>query len=389
MKKNYKNIFLIIIFFLFNSVSFSDEDKKIRENISIDLCNKIYAKLNFGNENYNEKINVYHKLKIDSIFIDEINDTFNILADRHFTYKDYSVLNLFEEFTEYKIIEQNLGKEEDIYCKYDLDKALTDRKIKDFQFFFDNLNETESYASNWIKIYTSGWVYYSYYDELYKFSNNELNFKKFPFDQHELKIVQYSDVPNYIEFKISNSAKERLILNNKNKDFGISSPGWKINFLNYDTEYKRTFWKEDGKDLNSRITTIINIERNSFSYLIKFGLPIVFIVFIALSVFWIDIKNIRTRVELSIISLLSLIAFNFVMSDKLPDYNYLTVYDSLTLISYLFVGLSGLLTIYVNYSYVEKKDRKTSFIVDQRCRKFSFPVYLLINLILILIFFTD
>ena len=101
-----------------------------------------------------------------------------------------------------------------------------------------------------------------------------------------------------------------------------------------------------------------------------------FIVFIALSVFWIDIKNIRTRVELSIISLLSLIAFNFVMSDKLPDYNYLTVYDSLTLISYLFVGLSGLLTIYVNYSYVEKRDKKTSLIVDQRCRKFSFPVYI-------------
>ncbi len=87
-----------------------------------------------------------------------------------------------------------------------------------------------------------------------------------------------------------------------------------------------------------------------------------------------------TRAELSIIALLSLIAFNFVISDKLPDLEYLTLLDSLVLTSYLFAGAATILSILVN-QYVRKKENKNVTMIDHQARLWGPVVYILTNII--------
>ena len=111
---------------------------------------------------------------------------------------------------------------------------------------------------------------------------------------------------------------------------------WKIKEVNQYDYFTPEDWDDPEMEYSRGSSQVfIDIERNSFSYILKFAFPIVFIVLISWGVFWIDPRDIKTRAELSIISLLSLIAFNFVISDKLPDLNYLTLLDSLVLTSYL------------------------------------------------------
>ncbi len=371
---------LVLGLLFFSTLTFADEDTILRENIPIGVCDKIYATLDFDKKPYSKKIDLYTKFVISNLTVNEKNNTFNVLLDRHFSYKEPLVLDTLKNFDEYEIIKYNLEIENDIYCKYDLDTAIKDRKFRDLQFYYDDMNKVESNIKNWIKVYTSGWIVYSYYDETYTFTNDNFNFRKFPFDRQNLAIVQFSDVANFVNFSLSDSLKNKISKQNSNKNFEIVTSGWKIKSFDIKTIYSSSFWKDEDRDNYSSHQIFINIERNSFSYLIKYGFPTVFIVFIAWCVFWIDPRDIKTRAELSIICLLSLIAFNFVITDKLPDLNYLTLFDSLMLVSYLYAGAATVLSVLGNV-YIRSKRKKFSSLIDTKARKWGVPSFIIINLL--------
>ena len=87
---------------------------------------------------------------------------------------------------------------------------------------------------------------------------------------------------------------------------------------------------------------------------------------ISYSGFWIEEKDLKTRVELSIVCLLSLIAFNFVISDKLPDLPYMTFLDTFVLISYFFAGLTTVISIIIyRVPHIPRPDRRNISLNDE------------------------
>ena len=188
-----------------------------------------------------------------------------------------------------------------------------------------------------------------------------------------------------VEFFISKSLNNEILRMNSEKDFNIIVPGWEIQSLKLKTIFSTEFWKTDDSDSVGSVQAFINVKRNSFSYIVKYGFPTIFIVLIAWGVFWISPQDIKTRAELSIISLLSLIAFNFVINDKLPDLNYLTLIDSLVLTSYLFAGTATILSIVGNVYSRKTKNNKFSIALDKKARIWGPVSYIIFNIVFAII----
>ena len=70
-------------------------------------------------------------------------------------------------------------------------------------------------------------------------------------------------------------------------------------------------------------------------------LPIIFLLVVSWSTFWINPKELESRVTVSIVCLLSLIAYNFVIDNDLPKLGYLTFMDKFVLTTYIFAGHSN------------------------------------------------
>ena len=65
------------------------------------------------------------------------------------------------------------------------------------------------------------------------------------------------------------------------------------------------------------------------------------------SVSWINPKELESRLTITVVCLLSLIAYNFVIDSELPKLNYLTVLDMIILTSYIFATIPNFLSIAV------------------------------------------
>jgi len=380
MHKNRSLKFLLIIFFLLLKLSpaLSSESKVLPNS----LCTKIYDKLYLGKKDLNEKIKIFVNYNIESIKINELDNTFEIFLDKHYGYVDENLLDMLKiNFSEEPLIKDSIGKTSGTYCMFDYDKGISEKKFIDFKRYYSDTIFTKKRADSYIRVYPSGGIRYYISDEYNKILEYKFNFQQFPFDKHTIVLSEFTNIKNLIEFIRSESTGEKFKKMNETKDYNVIIPGWSITELNQYDYFTPEDWDDPEMEYSvGSVQVFIDIERNSFSYVLKFAFPIIFIVLISWGVFWIDPKDIKTRAELSIIALLSLIAFNFVISDKLPDLEYLTLLDSLVLTSYLFAGGATILSILVN-QYVRKKKNKIVTIIDHQARLWGPVVYILTNIV--------
>ena len=174
----------------------------------------------------------------------------------------------------------------------------------------------------------------------YRFKN-EFKLHSFPFDRQEMKIHIYQSSYELGSFEASRSSYIDRELGAFTKKNNI--PGW--NIVDYKASYK-TFkppnydWYTDGVELS------ITFERKSVYYIFKVIFPILLILLICWSAIWIDPKEIESRLTITIVCLLSLIAYNFVIDSDMPKLEYLTIMDYIILISYVYAAIPNFLSIY-------------------------------------------
>ena len=131
------------------------------------------------------------------------------------------------------------------------------------------------------------------------------------------------------------------------------------------------------------MTTSIFVEREIGYYIFKVIFPIILILMVCWSVSWINPKELESRLTITIVCLLSLIAYNFVIDSELPKLNYLTVLDWIILISYIYATIPNFLSVYSHRLLMNKQlDYK---LVEDKGRKFGFLSYLFLVFIIIFI----
>jgi hypothetical protein len=103
---------------------------------------------------------------------------------------------------------------------------------------------------------------------------------------------------------------------------------------------------EEPNSVYSNLSYCIFVSRDPSPYTIKFMLPLIIILCLAYLVFYIPADALDLACGLTVTSLLAGIAFQWTISDDLPDVGYLTCVDKIFYLSYILIMLAMVQTVW-------------------------------------------
>lgn len=213
--------------------------------------------------------------------------------------------------------------------------------------------------------------------------SNIYDLKNFPFDSQRLtfQVVPKDDwtlMEGTIRINLGVLADDALdtsIIQAMNNEWGFTDYNYmpQMSYFNWQKGFvpHYEFWFE--------------LSRNYEYYIYKLMLPIFLLLALTWSIFWIDPKNIETRVTISIVTFLALIAYNFVIDNDLAKLSYLTFLDGVILVSYLFAALPTFMAIYCNKLFLTGKQKWGKEI--NSISKVGFPAAYIISIVFVMIAF--
>lgn len=314
------------------------------EIIKIDLENKEYSYFltepRFQIESINEidtirgNFEVYYSFSYDQLLpeIGKLISKYKIFENSQCPLQAEDIEELSIGQTAFKFLNRSKFSEDEI--------------IKEYSIYLEKSEKSKS------KVKVQDAVVYSFEEGVAKF-RNDFNFKKFPFDKQRLKISlmeMYGLRPapeSSLQF-LNNSIMYESLKNYTEKNI---LKEWKI--TGFDIKQK-TANLVDYDLPSAQFDIFIYIERNFLYYLIKIILPIFLILSLAWYVFWINPKELESRITTSIVCFLALVAYNFVIDNEIPKLGYLTYMDWIIMISYIFCALPTAISISM-YRYLGSK----------------------------------
>lgn len=161
--------------------------------------------------------------------------------------------------------------------------------------------------------------------------SQKLHLTEFPFDDHRFEALLVAVVADTtredIKLVQSETFPSGLVP-------GFSLPDWDITgWEAVSTEYN-PLGRSSG---TPGFAFSFQAERYVGYYMIKLMLPLLLIVLMSWIVFWIDPKEMGTQISVSVTSMLTLIAYRFMVGSSLPTISYLTRMDLFILCSTLLV----------------------------------------------------
>ena len=104
------------------------------------------------------------------------------------------------------------------------------------------------------------------------------------------------------------------------------------------------------------------------------------------SAVWINPRELESRLTVTIVCLLSLIAYNFVIDKDLPKLEYFTIMDYLILVSYIYAAIPTFVSVFI-FQAIKTKNlnfSKKIILADNRIKKYGLLSYFLIMISIIL-----
>ena len=211
----------------------------------------------------------------------------------------------------------------------------------------------------------------------YRIRNN-FNLKTFPFDKQKLIIYLKNDINDINDYRalVSDHTMRRAV---EFKDTN-SIQGW--NVIKVTTQYQISR-DENTRSYNDGIKLEIEIERKSRYYIYKIILPILLILSVCWSAVWINPREIESRLTITIVCLLSLIAYNFVIDSDMPKLEYLTIMDYIILVSYVYATIPNFLSI-IAFQLIGKRKKLTNNL-EIFGKKYGLISYLFLVIFIILL----
>lgn len=207
---------------------------------------------------------------------------------------------------------------------------------------------------------------------------NKFNLTSFPFDKQKI-VISMVDGDDFDKvFLAALNTNYRMVEHNKKN---LKIPGWNVIDVKFNVSNNFDF---EGIVFN-QASIILDIERQSFYYIFKIILPIILILLICWSSVWLNPKEVESKLTITIVCLLSLIAYNFVIDNELPKLEYLTIMDWIILASYLFAAAPNMLAI-ISFQVSQKnKNKKLSKKIDFFSKRFGITSYVVLILFIIII----
>ena len=363
-----KILFFLVIFFstfIFSKsfaieVSLLEAEKRLifQQLFSKQTCAKIYQKLKYGLKKKLDddvRMELYHNLK--RINIDEEKALLTLAFDQRTAfYKEKSLeLIIFNVLADQDFSDElaNINKtiansksKKIVVCEYDLNNSIADASFFDFNLKYDNALNVESNVDPKVLIYYDGTIEYVYYDEKVTYAIPSLNYRKYPFDSHDLRFQITSNIYNKLYFERSDKF-EILLSEKKDKDFSsISFPGWTIKkYISYPNSKPLEDVYSDYSEHS--MVSELSFVRNFNSYIFKLIVPIIGITFLVYACVFMRIVD--GRITLLGTLLFTFVAFEFVTLGQTPELQYITLLDWLIFLGYAFTVIAMIFSIIESY----------------------------------------
>ena len=143
------------------------------------------------------------------------------------------------------------------------------------------------------------------------------------------------------------------------------------------------------RGISSTFTAIMEVQRKPFFIIRLVVIPLVLIVALSWSVFWMESSSLGDRINISFVGILTAVAYQIVVSDVLPHISYVTLMNGFLNLSLLLMCATVVENLLVG-AYDKQGKSDVGDLIDYRCR-WIFPlVYfglLILALMVMLIFF--
>ena len=210
-----------------------------------------------------------------------------------------------------------------------------------------------------IKIWPDGTCVYN--EEFSCVAETPMDLKLYPFDKQELDVFIYPQGHRRSEMMFIVDESLEVFWN---RNLGIAD--WdRLGVDNREKEKEMLF--EDGSIvLASEIKTTIKVKRKPLHILVGILLPMIILVCLTWSVFWLNKQSVSERINISFIGILSVITYYLVIQDSVPEISYLTFTDVFVVLTFVLLAASV-----VESLLVESLDKRGLSDKGDRLDKFS------------------
>jgi hypothetical protein len=197
----------------------------------------------------------------------------------------------------------------------------------------------------------------------------DLDLRQYPIDQQRLEAV----------FHVLGFDSDEIVLRlepsyndgDLNIDETFQIPQWHLTGIKSSTGTRNTPLIGKGATTSTFVVSI-DLQRRSFFIFRLVILPLIIIVMLSWSVFWMDKSSLGDRISVSFIGILTAVTYQVVLSEILPRISYVTMINGFLIISFFIMSITVLVNLRVGYldrhGMSEAGDR-----LDHRCR-WMFPM---------------
>jgi hypothetical protein len=198
----------------------------------------------------------------------------------------------------------------------------------------------------------------------------DLDLRRYPIDQQRLEAVFH--VLGFDSNEIALRLKPGYNDGDLNIDETFRLPQWQLTGIKSSIGTRNTPLIGKGAT-TSTFTVSIDLQRSSFFILRLVILPLILIVMLSWSVFWMDKSSLGDRISVSFIGILTAVTYQVILSEILPRISYVTlINDGFLGFSFFIMTMTVIVNLRVGYL-----DRHGMSVagdrLDHRCR-WMFPV---------------
>ena len=207
------------------------------------------------------------------------------------------------------------------------------------------------------------------------------NLKRFPFDRQSVKMYFH---PFFFPRSDVLLVQSDALSGTWFQDTGIAD--WKksnLEFRERPLEYTLT---DGDKAVYSQLVVTLDMARRPGNVLFSIIFPLLVLVSLTWCVFWMDEEATSNRVNISLVGILSVVAYYFVVLDSVPKIPYLTMMDAFMIATFLILASTVVVSIVVDK--LNRAGRKSTGDRVDRVSRWAFPLgYTLVIVGIVIVYF--
>jgi len=194
----------------------------------------------------------------------------------------------------------------------------------------------------------------------------DLDLRRYPFDRHRLDAV----------FEVLGADNTEVVLRAEGEptdsfEHGLHTPQWRLRRVSSSTTDRPASYA-GRRGLASAFVASVDVERESFFVVRLVVIPLILIVMLSWSVFWMERSSLGDRISISFIGILTAVAYQIVVSEIQPHISYMTLMHGFLNLSLLIMCATVVINLVVGALDRQGKSAAGDR-VDRGCR-WIFPL---------------